>query len=123
MNPTFLSNPDEMMGRFPNLRYFLERGNKVVIADDGQSVEHVDGLEGGDTRCVYKTVTTPLVLASLYTGITGETLTQSACRITAPFFLCSLVKMSSGNSWMAVNKQTRRSPSAQTEASEQQGEH
>lgn len=29
-------------------------------------------------------------------------LTQRACRITAPFFLCSLVKMSSGNSWMAA---------------------
>lgn len=31
-----------------------------------------------------------------------EILTQSAWRHTAPFFLCSLVKMSSGNSWMAA---------------------
>lgn len=39
-----------MIRQFPNLRYFLKRGNKVVIADDGQSVEHVDGLEGGETH-------------------------------------------------------------------------
>lgn len=31
-------------------------------------------------------------------------LTQSACRTTAPFFLCSLLKMSSGNSWMAARR-------------------
>lgn len=29
----------------PHLRYFLKGGNKVVVTDDGQSVEHVDGLE------------------------------------------------------------------------------
>lgn len=59
-----------MIGQFPNLRYFLERGNKVVIADDGQSVEHVDGLEGGDKSL--QKVNTPLVLVSFYTGITSE---------------------------------------------------
>lgn len=29
----------------PYLRYFLKRGDKVVVTDDGQSVEHVDGLQ------------------------------------------------------------------------------
>lgn len=50
MNPKISSNADEMLRQFPNLRYFLKRGNKVVIADDGQSVEHVDGLERGETH-------------------------------------------------------------------------
>lgn len=35
-------------------------------------------------------------------------LTQSACRSTAPFFLCSLVKMSCGNSWMAAKDQIHK---------------
>lgn len=44
-----------MIRQFPNLRYFLKRGNKVVIAHDGQSVEHVDGLEsGGNALCLQK---------------------------------------------------------------------
>lgn len=30
---------------FPHLRYFLKGGDKVVVTDDGQSVEHVDSLE------------------------------------------------------------------------------
>lgn len=42
-----------MIRQLPNLRYFLERGHKVVIADDGQSVEHVDGLESEEARCSF----------------------------------------------------------------------
>lgn len=30
---------------FPHLRYFLKGRDKVVVTNDGQSVEHVDGLE------------------------------------------------------------------------------
>lgn len=54
---------------FPNLRYFLKRGNKVVIADDGQSVEHVDGLESGEThQLLFVTFSTGI----FYTGILRE---------------------------------------------------
>ena len=30
---------------FAHLRYFLKGRDKVVVTDDGQSVEHVDGLD------------------------------------------------------------------------------
>lgn len=38
-------NTNEGCWCFPYLRYFLKGRNKVVIADDGQSIEHVDSLE------------------------------------------------------------------------------
>lgn len=42
-----------MIRQLPNLRDFLKRGHKVVVADDGQSVEHVDGLGSGEARCSF----------------------------------------------------------------------
>ena len=67
----------------------------------------------GWVLCEYS-VRTQSTCCSTYTNtVTGWVLgeywvrTQSTCSSTAPLFLCSLVKTSSGNSWMAVG--TRRS--------------